>query len=76
LDCDFTDRIELGVETDDEELRQALLAHKDWIMSETLAVRFDFGRMGDANPTEMKLGNSSLTVYLKRVPATTPGSSQ
>ncbi len=76
LDCDFTDRIELGVVADDKEVRQALLTHKDWIMSETLAIRFDFGPLPDANPTEMKLGNASLRVYLKRVPGETAGNSR
>ena len=39
MDCQFTDRIEVGVVTESAELRAAIEQFRDYIMPETLAVR-------------------------------------
>ena len=43
MDCQFTDRIALGIVTESEDLRAAIEQFRDYIMGETLAVSFSLG---------------------------------
>lgn len=69
LDCDFTDRIQLGVVTASQEIRQALATHREWIMAETLATLLEFEPLENAVRSETKLGDQTLSVYIRRLPA-------
>jgi isoleucyl-tRNA synthetase len=48
LGCEYTDRIRLGVFTDDAALRSAVLAQADYIRGETLAVEERVGPQAQA----------------------------
>lgn len=67
LNCDFTDRIELGVVTSSPEIQNALAAHRDWIMSETLATSLDFEPLTGGARVDLKLGSDSIALYVRQV---------
>lgn len=69
LDCQYTDRIAIGVETDDAALRDAVLRFSSYIESETLAVRLVLGPMPGVEPIELKLGTILVKIYVQVVPA-------
>jgi isoleucyl-tRNA synthetase len=67
IDCEYTDRIEIGVVTESSELRQALEKFIDFIKAETLAVKLVFEPLPGVEPVEAKLGEWSLKVFLRVV---------
>jgi isoleucyl-tRNA synthetase len=67
MDCRFTDRIEVGIVTDSEDLRTAIGQFSDHIAGETLAVSIDFEPLSDAEPVEVKAGDASARLYLRVV---------
>ncbi len=68
IDCEFTDRIAVGIETVSDELRQAIEAHLDYVMSETLTVEVTFDALPDSEGTELVIGDATLTLYVSVVP--------
>jgi len=66
LDLEFTDRIELGFDTDSEELRKALQAHAETLASETLAVSISFELLQNAELETLDVDGHALTMSLKR----------
>ena len=66
LDLEFTDRIELGFDTDSEELRKALQAHAETLTSETLAVSISFELLQNAELETLDVDGHALTMSLKR----------
>ena len=69
VDLEFTDRINLGLVTDSDELRVALQTHVKTIASETLAVSIGFEQIPDAEEEILDLDGHALTITLKRVVA-------
>ena len=64
IGCQYTDRIEVGIETDDDKVRAAVEGHRQLISSETLANRLALEPIGSLQPVaESELGR----VYLKKV---------
>ncbi len=68
-DCEYTDRIAVGIETDDASLREAVAKFRDYIQSETLAVRIEFGPLAGVEPVELKLGGATVKIYIQVVSA-------
>ena len=66
-DCQYTDRIEIGMETDDASLRDAWKWFGSYIRSETLAIRLVLGPLDGVAPVELKLGDVLAKLYLRVV---------
>jgi isoleucyl-tRNA synthetase len=67
LDLAYTDRIEVGVETADAELRAAIERFATYIQGETLAARLGFGAIDGAEPEECQVGSAALRLHVRRV---------
>jgi len=67
--CEYTDRIELGVVTDSAELTAAITQFADYIQTETLCTRIGFESLAGVEATEAKLAGEPVTLYLKRLKA-------
>ena len=66
-DLDIADRITLYLSTEAEELRTAITAFKDYIMTETLATKMSDKPLGAAAPsTEVKIGGQVFRIELTR----------
>ncbi len=65
--CQYTDRIEIGMETDGASLRDAWTRFGSYIRSETLAIRLVLGPLDGVVPVELKLGDVLAKLYLRVV---------
>ena len=65
MGCEFTDRIEVGVVTESQELQTAIEQFRDYIRGETLAVKLDRAALAGAESVEIKVGDDPLTLYVK-----------
>jgi isoleucyl-tRNA synthetase len=70
LDLEFTDRIELAFATDAPDLKAALERHRDAVASETLATSVTFGPLADAETETVDVDDQTLSISIKKVPAT------
>ena len=64
LDLQFTDRIELGLVTDSDELQTAIKENSDYIKSETLAIELGPAAVDGAEAAEREVGDAKLTIYV------------
>jgi len=69
MNCEYTDRIEVGIVTDDAQLQAVVREFADFIRGETLAVRIVLEPLSGVEPIELKLGSSTLKLYVKVVRA-------
>lgn len=69
LDCQYTDRIQVGLVTESEELRQAIEENAEYICGETLAVGLCGESLAGATPVEHDLAGSPIEVFVLTVPA-------
>jgi isoleucyl-tRNA synthetase len=67
LSCNYTDRIEIGIVTDDADIQDAVRQFADYIQSETLGIRLVFGPIDGVEPVTVKIGSASVQLYLKVV---------
>jgi isoleucyl-tRNA synthetase len=65
--CQYTDRIVVGLETDDADLRAASEQFADYIRRETLAIRLVLGPLEGAQAVELKLTGTLVKLYIKVV---------
>ena len=72
IDCEYTDRIAVGMVTDSEELRSAAEQFKDYIQGETLSSQFGFEPVAGAEPVELEPAGFGLTLYVKVDKAASP----
>jgi isoleucyl-tRNA synthetase len=63
IGCEYTDRIEIGVVSDDEDVLAAIKQHDVMICSETLAVGLTAEAVANIDPLETEFGK----IYVKRV---------
>ncbi len=56
INCDYTDRIEVGIVTQDAETLQAIELHRDMICEETLAERLVVEALPNVTPVEIECG--------------------
>ena len=59
--CEFTDRIELGIETQDVTIEDFF----DYIAGETLANSVTLGPLDGVEPLQVKLGDATVSLYLR-----------
>ena len=69
LDCQYTDRIQVGLVTESEELRQAIEENADYICGETLALGLAPDPLDGAVPVEHDLAGSPVQLFVLTVPA-------
>jgi isoleucyl-tRNA synthetase len=70
------DRIALRLETDSEELRQAIQDHRDYIAAETLTVEWPSEPLAEGSyRAEVKVEGQPLVIELRRVQHANPGKS-
>jgi len=62
---DYTDRIEIGVETESEQLRAAVAAFADYIGSETLALDLRFEALAGVEPLELELAGQTVKLCVR-----------
>jgi isoleucyl-tRNA synthetase len=64
LQCEFTDRIVVGVVTESAELNSAIDEYKQYIMDETLADQLALDRIDGAEGIEHTLGGERIVLYV------------
>ena len=67
LDCEFTDRIEVGIVTASEELRRAIEENADYIQGETLADRLVFEALAGVEPLECEVAGYKVLIHVRVV---------
>jgi isoleucyl-tRNA synthetase len=65
IDCEYTDRIQVGVVTDDQEVLDAIEAHRKMICDETLTQQLLLKALGGGEPVETEYGQ----VFVDKVDA-------
>jgi isoleucyl-tRNA synthetase len=66
LGLQFTDRIEIGVNGAAAELTKAIDDNRDYIASETLAVKLVFEALQGVEPVEAEIGDGKVSLYVNR----------
>ncbi|MCA9264586.1 MAG: hypothetical protein KDA60_12080, partial [Planctomycetales bacterium] len=61
--CEYTDRIQVGIEADDE-LIQAFDENKEYIQQETLAVDIQFEPIRGVEAVEVKIGDQTVKLWI------------
>ena len=72
MDCEFTDRIDVGMVTDSAKLRAAIGQFESYIRGETLMQNLSDAALPGVEPLETTIGEDSLTLYVKRKPEKSP----
>ena len=66
LDLQRTDRIELYLVTESDELKKAIDENREYLMSETLATKLSFDAPTDqVEPVEQEIGDGRLSIYIR-----------
>lgn len=65
MGCEFTDRIEIGIVTESQELQAAIEQFREYISSETLALEIKFESLADAEPIEIDVAGHNVRLYVK-----------
>lgn len=65
LNCDYTDRIEIGLVTEAAELQQAIRDNLQYITDETLAIKLDFEPLPGVQPTTTEIGDHPIKLYVR-----------
>ena len=64
-DCQYTDRIQVVVDTDSAEVRAAVAVFGDYLRSETLAVEIRFQSLDGAEAAELDLGGYPMKIAIQ-----------
>ena len=67
IGCEYTDRIEVGVATESRALIEAVERFRDYIQSETLAVRLHLEPIIGVEPMTLRADEEPLDLYVKRL---------
>ncbi|QGJ68729.1 Isoleucyl-tRNA synthetase [Planctomycetales bacterium 10988] len=67
MGCEYTDRIEVGLVGDDEELAMALEQFGDYIQGETLATCLQSEPLSKVDPSSIKVAGQDYELYLRKV---------
>jgi len=67
-DCEFTDRIEVGVVTQSAEVQKAVELFRDFIMEETLANQIDSEPLKNRPACSTKIADSEVELYVQVAP--------
>ncbi|HEX4144517.1 MAG TPA: isoleucine--tRNA ligase [Pirellulales bacterium] len=63
--CEYTDRISVGIDSDDEAIQHAMRDFADYIRGETLAIRLANQAIVGVEPIELNLGGVAAQLYVK-----------
>jgi isoleucyl-tRNA synthetase len=64
-DCEYTDRIEVGIVTESAEIHRAVEQFADYVRGETLAVILKLGPIEGVKPIEIKIGEETAQLYIR-----------
>ncbi len=64
LQCEFTDRISIGIVTDSDDVKAAVQDNLDYIAAETLANRVIFERLADSDRVEHQVGGDKIVLHV------------
>jgi isoleucyl-tRNA synthetase len=67
LGCEYTDRIQVGVETSDTELQAAIASYHDYVATETLSAELVFETLDRVEAVELSMGDRPLKLYVRRL---------
>ncbi|MEM9941182.1 MAG: class I tRNA ligase family protein [Planctomycetota bacterium] len=67
LDLNFTDRIVVGMMTDNEEIKTAIEENLDYLKNETLSDEIGLEQVESADPIEIAIGDCTIRLYVKKV---------
>jgi isoleucyl-tRNA synthetase len=67
ISCEYTDRIEVGIESDSAEITTAARDFAEFIASQTLALSVKVGAIAGIEPIEVSLSGQAATIYVKVV---------
>ena len=67
MNLEFTDRIEIGLVSADEDLIAAITENVEYIKQEALAIDLKFGPIEDSESAEREVGDATLCIYIKVV---------
>lgn len=65
MDCQFTDRIEVGIVTESSEVAQAAEKFNAYLAEETLAVSISLQKINGVEPIEVKVGGFDVAIYVR-----------
>ena len=71
LQCNYTDRIRIGIDQMPESLVQAVQTHSEYLKRETLAISVEHGPLEDAEPADVNLAGGSMQLYVTPIPSGT-----
>jgi len=67
LNCDFTDRIEIGIVSEAPELCSAIKQYRDYIAEETLTITVSLKALSGIKPTTVKIGHYEALIHVRVV---------
>ncbi|MFI4874987.1 MAG: DUF5915 domain-containing protein, partial [Blastopirellula sp. JB062] len=67
MDLAYTDRIQIGVSTDSEELTAAFTENRDYIAGETLGDSIQLQAIDGVEPQACEIGEFAAQLYVKKV---------
>jgi isoleucyl-tRNA synthetase len=65
INCEFTNRIEIGIVTDDPSVTKAIEMFRDFIAGETLTDRLVLEPLPDVEPVISKIGDAEVKFYVR-----------
>jgi isoleucyl-tRNA synthetase len=65
IDCNYTDRIYVGVVNDSTELKLAIRENRDYILRETLALDLVGEPLSGVTPTQHEIGGETVELYVQ-----------
>jgi isoleucyl-tRNA synthetase len=65
LQCQYTDRIRVGLETERDELWGAVRENLDYLLHETLATEILRGPLRDVEPVECEVADATVIIYVQ-----------
>ena len=68
LECQYTDRIRVGIETESDEVWTAVEENLQFLKNETLAIDIANNRIPDAEPVDCEIAGSDVRIYVKVAP--------
>ena len=65
LECQYTDRIHVGIETESPEVWTAVEENLEFLKNETLAIDIAKDRIPDTEPVDCEIAGSNVRIYVK-----------
>jgi isoleucyl-tRNA synthetase len=65
IGCEFTDRIEIGIVTDDAEVQAMVAEWSEFVVGETLAESISLGALTGVEPLEVRFGDAVVPLFVR-----------